>query len=110
MHILHDAVPVVAGADADQAFHQLVPGAGQVGGRQFARYDGFLQAVAQDHVQRVGDLIGIDANQAGLYPTIDAQQVVGLPGFSLTAENAPDDGHQERDGLRRARGLHFQQQ
>ena len=88
----------------------IVPGLGQVLGLDLARDQLFLEAIAQDDVGRVGDLIGVDPDEAGLDPIVQAQQVVGLPGRALPAEGFARQGRQVADEPGAAADLHLYEQ
>mmetsp|Transcript_4543 Transcript_4543/g.10689 ORF Transcript_4543/g.10689 Transcript_4543/m.10689 type:complete len:247 (-) Transcript_4543:1018-1758(-) len=81
--------------DAEQLAHPLVPGLRQVPHLQVPGEDLGLEAVAQHHVHRVGELVRLHPNQAPRDPVARAvQSRVRRPGFFLLgeAEVAPRQG------------------
>ena len=57
---------VAARVDAEQRLHLLVPQRRDVLGLDLALDQRALDLVAQDHVRRIGDLVGVDADEARL--------------------------------------------
>ena len=79
---------VVGRGDAQQLPHAVVPGARQIGHRELARDQRPLQAMAQDDVQRVGHLVGVDADEAALDPGVEAQRGSSGAKAGIVAEGA----------------------
>ena len=67
MDVLQAAVGGAGRAHLQPLLHAAVPGLGQIAHRQLARQQFLLQLIAQQDVQRIGQLIGIDADQAALH-------------------------------------------
>ena len=114
MHVLHRAVGIVAsGRQAQGLLHPIIPGLGYVGDAQAAAQQRLLHFVAQDDVQRVGEFVGIDADEAAFHPRGAAQQGVRLP-LGRTGGRAEqlalDDGRRELKEGRTAADLHFHQE
>ena len=65
VHVLEHAACVVGHLDAQELLHARVPRLRQVGEGELARHQLLLQLEAEDDVQRVRDLVGIDPDQAG---------------------------------------------
>ena len=63
MHVLEDATGVVGHVDAEQVAHLRVPGLGEIVERERARDRLLLELEAEDDVERVGDLVRVDADQ-----------------------------------------------
>src|SRR5437868_359151 len=64
MNVLQDAVDDVLRLDAEVVAELRVEGLGQVGGRDGAREQLPLELEANDDVERVRDLVGLDADRA----------------------------------------------
>ena len=64
VHVLEHAARVVGHLDAEELPHPRVPRLRQVGERELAGDELLLELEAEDDVQRVGDLVGVDADQA----------------------------------------------
>src|SRR3546814_4943351 len=60
-----------------------------------------LQAGAQDDVQRIGDLVGLDADEAALHPGVDPPQVGRVPCRAVAAERSLRLRRQEAEEGRR---------
>ena len=59
-----------------------------------------LQPVAQDHMRGIGDLVGIDADQAALDPGVEAVEIFGLPCRARAAEALAQDAARRTRGTR----------
>ena len=59
---------------------------------------------------RIGDLVGLDANEAGFDQDGVAVQIVGLPGVAVAAETLAQDRGEVVGEAPAAAGLHFHQQ
>ena len=66
MDVLEAARGVVGGLDPQELLHLRVPGMRQVAGTEGAVHEGGLELEAQDDVERVGDLVGVHADEGGL--------------------------------------------
>ena len=110
MDVLQDTVSIIRRPDTHQLRHQVVPGAGQVANTQLFSENGLFQPVTHYHVQRVGDFIGEHPDQPRFNLAVNAQDIVGFPGGTLSAQDALGRGCQEADKFFRARSLHFQKQ
>jgi hypothetical protein len=107
--VLQAAQPVVGRNDAEEIPHPLVPGARQVAHGEVARDQRAFEAVAQDDVQRVGRLVGLDADEAALDAAVDAHEVVRGE-RRVVAERGAQLAGEEADEGGRAAGLHLDQQ
>ena len=87
--------------DAEQGLHSLVPARGNVVRLEAAVDQLLLDAVAQDHVRRVGQLVRVDADEAGLDAVVEADEVVGGE-RRVVAEGAAELAAEEADERRRA--------
>ena len=67
MHVLQHAFEVVLRLHAEPLFHAGIPGVAQVAHRELAGQQLVLELVTQLDVQRVGELVGIDADRAALH-------------------------------------------
>ena len=110
MDVLQTSQPVVGRPDAEQGHHAVVPGRRQLGEVQRAVEQLPLQPVAQDDMGRIGHLVGVDPDEVRLNPGPEAVQVVDLPGRPLAVEGLAGQGRQEGQEVRRAAGLHLDQQ
>ena len=80
MDVLEAAAAVVARRDAEQPLQLLGPRAGYILDPEVARDQPLLQAIAEDHVGRIRDLVGFDADEAAGDTRVDLPQVLRLPG------------------------------
>ena len=68
VHVLQHAVGVIVDGDAEVLLKARVPCLGQVADGERPIDQALLELEAQDDVQRVGGLVGLDADVAGLDP------------------------------------------
>jgi hypothetical protein len=115
--VLEAAQRVAWRRDPQQAAQPLRPGPGEVGDVQRALDHGALQPEAQDDMGRVGQLVGVHADEAALDPAPEPGQVGGRVGLGVAAvaglELAAEKGkeavrpaglHLDDEGLRFMRG------
>ncbi len=61
-------------------------------------------------MRRVGNLIGIDADEAGFHPGVEPLQIVLIPGRTVSAECGPHDRRGVAEEALRPAHLHLDQQ
>ena len=110
MDVLEAALAIGRRGDAEQLAHALVPRARQVGERQVAREQRHLEPVAKDDVERVGDLVGIDPDQAALDPDRPAVEVVGGERRAVAPEGRGQERREIAEEGARAADLHLDQE
>ena len=67
MNVLQHTLRVIGGCQAQVITHAGIPGLGQVFDRQLAFQGGDLQFQAQHHMQVIGGLVGLHADQRWLH-------------------------------------------
>ena len=97
VHVLEDAARVVGNLDAEQIEHAGVPRLRQLLQRQRALHQPLLELEAEDDVERVGDLVGLDPDQPrrdAVDPAVERLQVDRLerrkPPLQLGQEAPPE--------------------
>ena len=90
VHVLQHAHAVVRRNDADERAHALVPGGRQIVDRQVASHQRELELEAQEDVQVVGDLVGLDADQRRLDEVGGAHELLERDVVQLLGERLPD--------------------
>ena len=90
MHVLKHAEAVVGRLDADERAHALVPGVGQVADREGSAHQRELELEAQEDVQVIGDLVGLDADQRRLDQVGGAHELIERDVVQLHGERLPD--------------------
>ena len=92
MHVLQHADAVVRRLDADERAHALVPGGRQIVDAEVAAHQRELELEAQEDVQVVGDLVGLDADQRRLDEVGGAHELLERDVAELLGERLPDLG------------------
>ena len=110
MDVLQDSEAVFGRTDAQEFLQPIVPGRGQVIERQVAGDERALQPVTQDHVRRIGHLVGVHPDEAPLHPAIVGQEVLRLPGRAFAAHDLLGQRGHEGHELAAPAGLHLDQQ
>ena len=108
--VLQAPLGVVGRGEPEELAHGVVPGAGQIPEREIAGDHRLLQPVAQNHVQGIGHLIGVDADHPGFHQDAEAIDVVGLPRRAAAPEGVADHRRGEGQEFPAAAGLHLDQQ
>ena len=105
--VLQAAEAVVRNGEPEQAAHAVVERPRQVGERQVAGDQRGFEVVAQQDVGRIGRLVGVHPDEAGLDPRLQAVEVLGREGGAVAAELRPHQGREEREERAAAAGLHL---
>ena len=95
--VLQAAVGVIGYIHAEVLFVLGVPCSGQVGHGQRALHQRLLQLIADHDVQRVGQLVSLGADQAGLGAVDGAPDLLGSDIGQLIGEDFPQGRVEEAD-------------
>src|SRR5690606_21842683 len=107
MDVLQAPVAHVLRANADELLHPVVERAGEVPHLEVAADHRTLEPVAQDDVQRVRDLVGVDANEASLDLRDVTEDRLVAEALAGAAEDLARGLREPRGELRRSRRLHL---
>ena len=77
--VLQAPFRVTGWTDPQALFHEIVPGLGDAANGELAAEDALLQVVAQHDVQRIGELIGIHADQAAAHAVEVPVEILQAP-------------------------------
>ena len=100
VHVLQAAQRVGGHVEAEVALVALVPQAGDVGRAGLAAHEQLLDLVADDDVERVGELVGLGADEARLGAVHGEVELVGAHPIEAAREMLAQRGEQHRrEGL-----------
>src|SRR5208282_2773274 len=110
MNVLQAALAIVGRSDAEQSTQPFGPSAGKVRRHEIARDHRAFEAVAQNYVSGIGDLIGIDPDQAPLDADLSLVERLGVPAGPVAAKSLAQDRRGKGQESAAAANLHLQQQ